>query len=82
LNLLFFPGFSDTEAEYAALSDLVREERVDMLQLRNLNIDPDVYRTLMRDTGRGPAMGFPAYRKRLKKDCPGLRIGSFNPYLG
>jgi hypothetical protein len=82
LNLLFFPGFSDTEAEYAALLDLVREERVDMLQLRNLNIDPDVYQELTEDRERGPAMGFPAYRKRLKKDCPGLRIGYFNPYLG
>ncbi|MDR2124670.1 MAG: radical SAM protein [Desulfovibrio sp.] len=82
LNLLFFPGFSDTEAEYAALADLVRAERVDMLQLRNLNIDPDVYHELMGNAGRGPAMGFPAYRKRLKKECPGLRIGYFNPFLG
>jgi pyruvate-formate lyase-activating enzyme len=82
LNLLFFPGFSDTEAEYAALLDMVREEQVDMLQLRNLNIDPDLYRELMRDTGRGPSMGFPAYRRRLKKDRPGLRVGCFNPYLG
>ncbi|MDR1947163.1 MAG: radical SAM protein [Desulfovibrio sp.] len=82
LNLLFFPGFSDTEAEYAALTALLREERADMLQLRNLNIDPDIYLELMRDTERGPAMGLPAYRKRLKKDCPALRIGYFNPYLG
>ena len=81
LNLLFFPGFSDTEEELAALVGLIREERVDCLQLRNLNIDPDLYLDLMRGIPTGPCAGFLHARKRLLRECPGLRLGYFNPFL-
>jgi wyosine [tRNA(Phe)-imidazoG37] synthetase (radical SAM superfamily) len=81
LNLLFFPGFSDTEEESAALSSLIREYHVDMVQLRNLNIDPDYYLTLMQNLSTGPCLGFHNFMKRLKKDCPWLRTGYFNPAL-
>lgn len=79
LNLLYFPGFSDTELETAALLELITQERVDCLQLRNLNIDPEYYLDLMKDIETGPAIGFPNFRKRLKKECPWLHIGYFNP---
>jgi hypothetical protein len=81
LNLLFFPGFSDTEGEYEALGALLREFSVDMLQLRNLNIDPDYYFELVQDLDRGPCIGFSSLRKRLKRDFPHLRLGYFNPSL-
>lgn len=79
LNLLFFPGFSDTEAEMAALTALIGEFGIDMVQLRNLNIDPDYYLRLMDGIEPGPGAGFTDFRKRLKKECPGLRTGYFNP---
>ncbi|MDR2489174.1 MAG: radical SAM protein [Desulfovibrio sp.] len=79
LNLLYFPGFSDTEAETAALLDLINKERVDCLQLRNLNIDPEYYLNLMHDIESGPSIGFLNFRKRLKKECPWLHVGYFNP---
>ena len=79
LNLLYFPGFSDTELETDALLELITEERVDCVQLRNLNIDPEYYLELMRDIETGPAIGFLNFRKRLKKECPWLHIGYFNP---
>ncbi|MDR3175685.1 MAG: radical SAM protein [Desulfovibrio sp.] len=81
LNLLFFPGFSDTEGEYEFLGSLIREMGIDMLQLRNLNIDPDYYLEIMRGFERGPCIGFAAFRKRLGKDFPRLRLGYFNPAL-
>ncbi|MDR2075949.1 MAG: radical SAM protein, partial [Desulfovibrio sp.] len=81
LNLLFFPGFSDAEEELAALIALVRQENVDCLQLRNLNIDPDLYLDLMGGLSTGPCAGFLNARKRLLRECPRLRLGYFNPPL-
>jgi len=87
LNFLFFPGVSDTEAELAALSALIRETKVDFVQLRNLNLDPERYLALVKASGaladpaRQASMGLRNFRKRLRKDCPWLRFGYFNPYL-
>lgn len=78
---------SDTEAELAALTDLVTEHKVDFVQLRNLNLDPELYLSVARKSGaladpaRLASMGFKNFRKRLKKACPWLRFGYFNPYL-
>ncbi|MFW5837573.1 MAG: radical SAM protein [Desulfovibrionaceae bacterium] len=81
LNLLFFPGVTDTEAELAALIDLVREHRVDFIQLRNLNIDPDLYLELTEDMDLGPSVGLANFRKRLKKACEWVGSGYFNPWV-
>ena len=88
LNLLVFPGVTDTEEELDALARLVGENGVSMIQWRNLNIDPEWYFRLMSG-GEGqqklelsPSMGLTSFMKRLKKLCPWLRYGYFNPYLG
>ena len=84
LNLLFFPGITDTEAELEALGRLVGENGVSMIQWRNLNIDPEWYwRTMTEGTAESPAgMGLGAFMKRLRRLCPWLRYGYFNPWLG
>jgi len=88
LNFLFFPGVSDTEAELAALGSLIHETKVDFVQLRNLNLDPERYLALVRESGalanpaRQASMGLKNFRKRLRKANPWLRFGYFNPYLG
>lgn len=79
LNLLFFPGFTDTEEEYEALVALIVQEKVDCVQLRNLNIDPEYYLEIMQGISTGPCLGFINFRKRLKKECPWLHLGYFNP---
>ncbi len=84
LNFLFFPGVSDTEDEFEALGDLVERHRVDFIQMRNLNLDPELYvgvahEALAESGGLGPSMGFINFRKRLKKRCPWLAFGYFNP---
>ena len=102
LNLLYFPGITDTEAELEALARLVGEDGVSMIQWRNLNIDPEWHfrqmhaatAALAPDPTQPPAdvpaegldpepgMGLTRFMKRLKKVCPWLRYGYFNPYLG
>jgi pyruvate-formate lyase-activating enzyme len=83
LNLLFFPGVTDTEDELAALARLVEENGVSMVQWRNLNIDPEWYFSTVRGLCKpSPCMGLAAFMKRLRKTCPWLRYGYFNPWLG
>lgn len=79
LNLLFFPGFTDTELECQALADLVEQTGLHFIQLRNLNIDPEYYLKLMDGIETGPAVGFKNFTKRLRRACPWLKFGYFNP---
>ena len=79
LNLLSFPGVTDCEEEIAALTELVNACGVNFIQLRNLNIDPELYLNLLDGVPFGPSTGLANFRKRLRKACPGLRFGYFNP---
>jgi pyruvate-formate lyase-activating enzyme len=81
LNYLVFPGFTDQPSEVKAMKDLVRSLKVDMIQWRNLNIDPDLYIDVIELTDeRGN--GIPDVIRSLSEDFPDLRRGYFNPYLG
>ena len=79
LNLLYFPGITDTEAELNALVELLTAYKIDFIQLRNLNIDPEMYLTLMQGLADEPSMGLANFRKRLRKECDWLSFGYFNP---
>jgi hypothetical protein len=81
LNLLYFPGVTDCEYEWAALNALVQQTRLDFIQLRNLNLDPELAMKLMAGFDFGPCMGLANFMKRLKKANPHLGFGYFNPYL-
>ena len=81
LNLLFFPGVTDTEKETAALVELASAEGIDCIQLRNLNIDPEMYLELLEGIDMGPRIGFANFRKRIRKACPELQFGYFNPFV-
>jgi len=83
LNFLYHPGVSDTEEELEALGTLVESSKADFIQLRNLNLDPEIYaRVVTGSVGFGASMGLANFMKRLKKRCPWLKFGYFNPYLG
>jgi len=78
INLFFMPGFTDMETEVAALFDLLDRYPVNMIQARNLNIDPDVYfDAIGYQTSR--AMGIPELIKEIRKRYPAVRIGYYNP---
>jgi len=75
INLLVFPGFTDREAEVAGLIALIKRTRVDLIQMRNLNIDPDLY---LKEMGRGEGMGISRMIETLKREFPSLQFGYFN----
>ncbi|WP_243358307.1 radical SAM protein [Fundidesulfovibrio terrae] len=83
LNFLYHPGVSDTEEELEALGALIEGSKADFVQLRNLNLDPELYgRIVTGSVGYGASMGLQNFMKRLRKRCPWLKYGYFNPYLG
>ena len=47
LNMLYFPGFNDRAQELAGWLEFFRELPVQMIQVRNLNIDPDAFLEIM-----------------------------------
>jgi pyruvate-formate lyase-activating enzyme len=75
INLLVFPGFTDREKEVEGLMKLIKKTRLDLIQMRNLNIDPDLY---LRAMGRGSGMGISKMLDILKKEFPRLHFGYFN----
>lgn len=80
LNYFVFPGVTDTEAELEALSAWIEEAKVDMVQLRNLNIDPEMYLAAVTAAGHVVApMGLMAWLRELRRRFPALRFGYFNP---
>lgn len=79
LNLLYFPGITDCEEEVEALIELVNAYKVDFIQLRNLNIDPEMYLRLLEGIEFGPSVGLANFTKRLLHYCPHLHFGYFNP---
>lgn len=80
LNLLFFPGFNDREEEYQAWVDFFTELPVQMIQVRNLNIDPDVFLDTM-PAAKGQHLGARAFLEKLHETFPQLVIGSFSHFL-
>ncbi|MFO8031931.1 MAG: radical SAM protein [Desulfohalobiaceae bacterium] len=81
LNYLFFPGINDSEKEFAALEEFVQQGNIDFIQLRNLNLDPELYLGLLpKETS--PSIGLKNFLRRLRKNHPQLGVGYFNPYLG
>lgn len=76
LNLLVMPGLTDRAEEVMRLVEFIEETGVNMVQLRNLNIDPDyLFRHL--PPSRGELMGILGLVKRLK-EIKGLVVGSYN----
>lgn len=75
INLLVFPGFTDREGEVEGLIRLIRKTGLDFIQMRNLNIDPDLYLGAM---GRGEGMGVGRMLEVLREEFPHLRFGYFN----
>jgi len=77
VNLLVFPGYTDREQEVTGLLRLLRQGNVDMVQMRNLSIDPWWYiREIPRP--KGEALGIAQLIALLKREFPKVRIDYFN----
>ncbi|MDA8211395.1 MAG: radical SAM protein [Clostridia bacterium] len=77
LNLLTLPGLTDREGEIEALIQLVQATVVDLIQFRNLNIDPDQFLPLLppRDD---EILGITELIRILKRELPNTALGSFS----
>lgn len=76
LNLLVFPGFTDSETELEALIEFIKKHGIDKVQLRNLNIDSDIL--LVGLNGNQAGLGMVSFLEILQQELPGLKIGSFS----
>jgi pyruvate-formate lyase-activating enzyme len=80
INLLTLPGLTDTEEEVAAWLEFLHATSVRLVQIRNLNIDPDLLLPKLPPPGR--PMGIPAFLDTLRRELPNLRIGNFSLPIG
>jgi pyruvate-formate lyase-activating enzyme len=79
LNYFVFPGVSDSPAEIDALSQFIEEGGVHLVQLRNLNIDPELYLRVLPEGAVDGPVGILPWIATLRQRFPRLRFGYFNP---
>lgn len=77
LNLLHFPGITDRPSEAEALLELVKTEGVACIQIRNLNLDPEVFLAAAGFSAEEP-LGVPQFLSLLREELPGVRIGNYS----
>ena len=81
LNYFILPGFTDDPEEFDAFCNLIENCKPDLIQLRNLNMDPDWYfETVGYQPGKAP-LGIRNWLQKLKEIFPQLRFGYFNPTI-
>ncbi|MCG3120021.1 MAG: hypothetical protein ALAOOOJD_02585 [bacterium] len=82
INYLSFPGVTDDDEEFVALARLIEASDLNMIQWRNLNIDPDWYADsigLADAPGTTKFLGMPRLLKEIRERFPQVRFGYFNP---
>lgn len=78
INLLCFPGLIDREREVEALLSFVRETGLRLIQLRNLNIDPEVLLPRMPALEQlGRPLGMRTLLDILRRELPTVAVGNF-----
>ena len=81
LNYFVFPGFTDQQEELDALETLLEFPGVDMIQWRNLNIDPDWYIEEMGIDFSSRNIGVKNVIENVREKFPDVMFGYFNPYF-
>jgi hypothetical protein len=77
INLLCFPGLIDCEDEVEALLSFLRETETRLVQLRNLNIDPELLWSRVPQPSGAP-IGMRALIETLRRDASEVEIGNFS----
>ena len=78
INLLCFPGMIDREREVEALLSFLKETGLRLIQLRNLNIDPEVLLPRMPAfDSMGEALGMRTMIEIVQREAPEVEIGNF-----
>ena len=79
LNMLLFPGLNDQKNEVDTWIRFLKETKVDMIQLRNLNFDPNLFLEMVPP--KEASIGINNFIESLNKDIPNIKIGSFTEYI-
>ena len=77
INLFIFPGFSDSSEQIKMLVKFIRKTNIDMIQWRNLNIDPEYYLKQISPKKLNP-QGILHLIDIIKKEFPHIKHGYFN----
>ncbi|SPF39934.1 Radical SAM domain protein [Syntrophobacter sp. SbD1] len=81
INYFVLPGFTDQEGEWNALRKLISETRLDLIQMRNLNIDPEWYLDRLKPDQSEKKIGIQRLIARIRDEFPDVKLGYFNPPL-
>ena len=81
LNYFVFPGLTDTDEETEALCHLIEQTKPDLIQLRNLNMDPEWYTRTLEVPENLSFSGIRNWKNKLERHFPGLKFGYYNPPL-
>jgi pyruvate-formate lyase-activating enzyme len=76
INYLVFPGVTDREEEVEALIAFAKRTDLKLIQMRNLNIDPEAYLALI-PPARGEVLGMSRMMDIVREEVPGIVIGSY-----
>ncbi|RAR40736.1 radical SAM protein [Paenibacillus sp. MDMC362] len=76
INYLIFPGVTDREEELEAMIEFARRTGLKLIQLRNLNIDPESYLELI-PPAQGEILGMKQAIEIMQEELPDVVIGSF-----
>ncbi len=78
LNLLFLPGFTDMATEVDELFRFLKKFPINMIQTRNMNIDPDYYLDNIGFEGSEP-IGIRELLRQINESFPAVKLGYYNP---
>ncbi|GMK42441.1 radical SAM protein [Paenibacillus sp. CCS19] len=76
INYLIFPGVTDREEEIEAMIGFVKRTGLKLIQMRNLNIDPESYLELIPKP-QGEIYGMKQMMDIFRDECPDVVIGSY-----
>ncbi|MFC4769429.1 radical SAM protein [Effusibacillus consociatus] len=76
INYLVFPGVTDREEEMEAMIEFINTNGIRLIQMRNLNIDPEYYLSNIPKP-RGEIYGMKQMMEIFRAECPNTVIGSF-----
>jgi pyruvate-formate lyase-activating enzyme len=76
INYLVFPGVTDREEEIEAMIDFVRRTGLKLIQMRNLNIDPESYLGVI-PKAQGELLGMKQMLEIFEEELPDVIIGSY-----
>jgi len=81
INYFVFPGVTDDPGEFRAFTGLLTAARPDLIQWRNLNLDPEWYWETAAPFSNGRPLGVATVMDRIRERFPALRYGYYNPPL-